>query len=152
MYAMSVVCDAYCVMILKAFNNSQLPINENHPFTTAAQANPDDYEYLCADGSRRAVTDKACSWAQRPWAGYIGNGDTRRRMAQLQQRVQDFYNISRAGSDKLAASEMGISDKYLVVNKDIEITPGSHLNNAQYIEVIEREGSTEQKIRFVFLL
>lgn len=41
----------------------------NVPSKTPAQANPDDYEYLCEDGSRKAVTDNACSWAQRPWQG-----------------------------------------------------------------------------------
>jgi hypothetical protein len=117
------------------------------PSNTIAQANPVDYEYLCADGSRAPVTEKACSWAQRPWAGYLGNGDVKMSILRLQNRIQEFYNASKASSDKLAVAKLGINERYLVVNKEIDISPGLHLNNAQYKDVIERDGTTEQKIR-----
>lgn len=75
----------------------------------------------------------------------------KRRVARLQERVQEFYNATKASADKQAASELGVSEKLLVVSKADDITPGSHLNNAQYMDVIERDGSTAQKIRLGFI-
>lgn len=124
----------------------QLPIGNRSP-TTPAQADVDDYEYLCADGSRRPVTGDACSWAQRPWAGYIANSDVKPFIAKLQQRVREYYESSKNYSNKTVAAKLGILDKYTVVNSEIAITPNDHLTNAQYKDVIERDGTTEQKIR-----
>lgn len=37
-----------------------LPIGMNTKATTEAQGNPDDYEYLCEDGSKKPIIGKAC--------------------------------------------------------------------------------------------
>lgn len=42
---------------------------------TEAQADPNDYEYLCEDGSKVPITETACTWASRSWQAYMGNGD-----------------------------------------------------------------------------
>lgn len=55
--------------------SSQLPIGHATESNTEAQANPNDYEYLCEDGTKVPITEKACTWAQRPWQAYMGNGD-----------------------------------------------------------------------------
>jgi hypothetical protein len=65
--------------LIQSFYFSQLSVGANPP-ATAAEANPEDYAYLCEDGSQKPVTGKACSWAQRPWQGYMGNGDITRRV------------------------------------------------------------------------
>lgn len=147
----------------------------NVPSKTPAQANPDDYEYLCEDGSRRAVTDNACSWAQRPWqgapqikhklhiksfhilliitivsitVGFMGNGDIRTRLNRLQDRINEFYNDAKKSDDKQKASKLWINEKNVVVKKENHTLPGDHLVRAQYKDVIERDGSTDQKIRY----
>jgi hypothetical protein len=57
-------------------NFTQLPIGHADKSLTEAQANPDDFVYLCEDGSKVPITDaKPCSWAARPWQAYLGNGD-----------------------------------------------------------------------------
>lgn len=114
-----------------------------------AQGNPNDYEYLCEDGSRRSITDDpVCTWAQRPWQGYMGNADIYQNLNRLQDRVNEFYTDGKLAEDKKAATDMWINDKNVVVKKNENITPGSHLAKAQYIDVIERDGSIQQKIRF----
>lgn len=124
----------------------QLPIN-NGASLTQAEANPDDYEYLCEDGSRKPVTGPACSWAQRPWQGYMGNGDISTRVSRLQDRINEFYNAGKLSSDKVAAAKLWINEANVVVKKTKQVLPGDHLTVAQYKDVIERDGTMEQKIR-----
>ena len=57
------------------FISSQLPIGHATESLTEAQASPNDYEYLCEDGTKVPITERACTWAQRPWQAYMGNGD-----------------------------------------------------------------------------
>lgn len=123
-----------------------MPIN-NKVSMTEAQANPDDYEYLCEDGSRRPVSGQACTWAQRPWQGYMGNADVNTRLTRLQDRINEFYNEGKTSSNKEFAAKLWINEKNLVVKKEKQTLPGEHLVKAQYKDVIERDGSHETKIR-----
>jgi len=126
-----------------------LAINGQIPITEAA-ADPNNYEYLCEDGSRRPVTGPPCSWAQRPWQGYMGNADLNSRLVRLQHRIEEFYEKAKLLDEKTKkeeATKLWISDKNLVVSKKDHALPGEHLIKAQYKDVIEREGTTEQKIR-----
>jgi len=123
-----------------------LPIN-NKVSQAEAQANPDDYEYLCEDGTRKPITGPACTWAQRPWQGYMSNADVSGRVSRLQDRINEFYNEGKKSNNKEAAAKLWINEKNLVVKKNVQVYPGQHLLNAQYKDVIERDGTTEQKIR-----
>lgn len=125
----------------------QLPIN-NRASKTQPQADPANYEYLCEDGTRRAVTDKSCSWAARPWQGYMGNSIVKTCSARFQSLIKEFYEQGKKSSDKTLASKLWINEKNVVVSKDEQVLPGDHLTRAQYKDVIEREGPFEQKIRY----
>lgn len=124
----------------------QLPIN-GQPSLMQPQANPEDYEYLCEDGSRRPVTGPACSWAQRPWQGYMSNGDVNTRVSALQHRIQEFYEAGKLSNDRVATKRLWINETNLVVNKTEQVSPHTHLTDAKYKDVIERDGTMEQKIR-----
>lgn len=124
-----------------------MPIANNPP-KTEAEANPEDYEYLCEDGSRRPINGPACSWAQRPWQGYMGNADLNTGLTPLQDQISTFYNNGKRSEDKKAAADMWIKDSNTVVKKEQQVFPGEHLTRAQYKEVIERDGSIQQKIRY----
>ena len=43
---------------------------------TPSKVNPADYRYLCPDGTKVAIDEKTkpCTWAARPWQGYMTNG------------------------------------------------------------------------------
>lgn len=127
-------------------NYFQLPINDKAS-KTQPQANPNDYEYLCEDGTRRAVSDKACTWAQRPWQGYMGNSDVKTRLTRLQNRIEEFYEDGKKSGNKEAATKLWINENNLVVKKDKDVLPGDHLTRAQYIDVIERWIPLESNIR-----
>lgn len=70
---------AKCTLLNQLFS-LQLPIGHSTKSLTEPQANPDDYEYLCEDGSKAPITGKACTWAQRPWQAYMGNGDINQKV------------------------------------------------------------------------
>lgn len=78
----------------------------------------------------------------------MGNGDIRTRLNRLQDRINEFYNDGKNSNDKIKASKLWINEKNVVVKKENHALPGDHLVRAQYKDVIERDGSTDQKIRY----
>lgn len=77
----------------------------------------------------------------------MGNGDIRTRLNRLQDRINEFYNDGKKSDDKQKAAKLWINEKNVVVKKESQVLPGDHLVRAQYKDVIERDGSTDQKIR-----
>nr|AAL58078.1 transferrin precursor [Aedes aegypti] len=110
-------------------------------------ARTEDYVYLCEDGSTRPITGPACSWAQRPWQGYMGNGDINSRFQRLQQRLQQFYQDAKNSADTDKALKMWVDRKNVLVDREVPVQPGDHLNRAQYKDVIERDGPFQNKIK-----
>lgn len=110
-------------------------------------ARAQDFVYLCEDGTTRPITGPACSWAQRPWQGYMGNGDINSRFQQLQPKLQQFYEEAKNSADVKKAAAMWVDQKNLLVNRVQPVLPGEHLNKAQYKDVIERDGPFESKIK-----
>lgn len=113
-----------------------------------AQGNAADFEYLCEDGTRKPVTGPACSWAARPWQGYMGNGDINARATGLQGILPDIYNQAKQNSNKDLKKKLLVDDKNLVVNKDKNVLPGSHLELSRYLDVIERSTTRQHAIKF----
>lgn len=114
---------------------------------TTAQGNPDDFEYLCEDGSRKSLRGRACSWAARPWQGYMGNGDINARATALQGVLPDLYDAAKNTADKEPKKKMLVDEKNLVVNKDKHVLPGSHLELSRYLDVIERSTTRVDAIK-----
>lgn len=78
----------------------------------------------------------------------MGNADVNAYVTQLQDLLVKFYEDGKKAEDKKAAADMWINEKNVIVKKTETITPGSHLAKAQYIDVIERDGNTQQEIRY----
>ena len=110
-------------------------------------ANPDDYEYLCEDGTRRPVTGDACSWAKRPWQGFMSNADANSNVAQLQNGLRDWYSNGLNNVDKDVAKKLWVDNQHTIVDKNEINLPGDFLVSAAYKEVIERDANNLQKIR-----
>ncbi|CAG9801353.1 unnamed protein product [Chironomus riparius] len=129
-----------------------LPIGHATESLTEAQANPNDYEYLCEDATKVPITERACTWAQRPWQAYMGNGDiTNKHLDMLQSRLKVFYEDAKSTDHMTYAKQMMVNEKNTVVPKDNVILPGDHLSKAQYTDVIERQlldgNSNDEKIK-----
>uniref|UniRef100_A0AAG5DK04 Transferrin-like domain-containing protein n=1 Tax=Anopheles atroparvus TaxID=41427 RepID=A0AAG5DK04_ANOAO len=113
-------------------------------------ARPEDFAYLCEDGTTRPIADgtPACSWAQRPWQVLLGNGDLRgdgaRELQTLTQQLERYYT---GANSEPAAVSLRINSATPLANREQLVSPGDYLNKANYVEVIEREGSYRSTIR-----
>ncbi|EDW82176.1 uncharacterized protein Dwil_GK25660 [Drosophila willistoni] len=117
---------------------------------TPAEGNPDNFEYLCEDGTRRPITGPACSWAQRPWSGYISNEQAvhnNEQLHQLQNRLERFFENGLHAQNHEAAAHLLIQPNAVYHSKKEAIDPKVYLERAGYKDVIERDGSAIRKLR-----
>ncbi|XP_017492396.1 PREDICTED: transferrin-like, partial [Rhagoletis zephyria] len=117
---------------------------------STAEGDPSEFEYLCEDGSRRPVTGPACSWAQRPWTGYISNADSvngEQKLYNLQNRLEKFFENGLHAENKLAAEHLLINENAVYHSKPEAVEPKVYLERAGYKDVIERDGSAIRKMR-----
>lgn len=77
----------------------------------------------------------------------MGNADVNIRLTPLQKKINAFYTAGQQQSDKALAAKMWIDENNVVVDNLHQTLPGQHLINAQYKDVIERDGNMHQKIR-----
>ncbi|KAH8416768.1 hypothetical protein KR222_003699, partial [Zaprionus bogoriensis] len=120
------------------------------PTAPKAEGNPDEFEYLCEDGTRRPITGPACSWAQRPWIGYISNEQAvhgPEKLHQLQSRLERFFTNGLNAANKDAAAHLLIQPNAYYHSKPEAIDPKVYLERAGYKDVIERDGSAIRKLR-----
>ncbi|XP_073831832.1 uncharacterized protein [Musca autumnalis] len=115
-----------------------------------AEGQASDFEYLCEDGSRRPLTGPACSWAQRPWTGYISNTDAvqeEQKFHNLQHRLEKFFENGLHADNKEAASHLLINPNAVYHSKPQAVDPKEYLEKAGYKDVIERDGSAIRKMK-----
>ncbi|XP_013098975.2 transferrin-like [Stomoxys calcitrans] len=115
-----------------------------------AEGDPSDFEYLCEDGSRRPITGPACSWAQRPWSGYISNTESvkgEEKLHNLQNRLEKFFENGLHAENKEAAIHLLIRGDAAYFKKPEAVGPQAYLEKAGYKDVIERDGSAIRKMR-----
>lgn len=120
------------------------------PTAPKAEGKPEDFEYLCEDGTRRPITGPACSWAQRPWSGYISNEQAvhgPEKLHQLQSRLERFFANGLHAENKDAAAHLLIQPNAFYHSKAEAIDPKVYLERAGYKDVIERDGSAIRKLR-----
>ncbi|XP_013099042.2 transferrin [Stomoxys calcitrans] len=118
--------------------------------SVTAEGDPAEFEYLCEDGSRRPITGPACSWAQRPWTGYISNADAvngDEKLHNLQNRLEKFFENGLHAENKEAASHLLINENAAYHSKAEAIEPKEYLEKAGYKDVIERDGSAIRKMK-----
>ncbi|XP_061398563.1 uncharacterized protein LOC133334286 [Musca vetustissima] len=115
-----------------------------------AEGDPSDFEYLCEDGSRRPLDGPACSWAQRPWSGYIANSESiqgEQQFHNLQNRLEKFFENAVRGENKGVAPYFLINKDAVYYKKPEAVDPQEYLEKAGYKDVIERDGSELRKMR-----
>lgn len=115
-----------------------------------AEGDPTEFEYLCEDGSRRPLNEPACSWAQRPWSGYISNAEAIKsdeKLQNLQNRLEKFFENGLHAENKEAAAHLLINDDAVYYKKPEAIDPKHYLEKAGYKDVIERDGSALRKMK-----
>ncbi|XP_061714041.1 transferrin [Cydia pomonella] len=112
--------------------------------------NPDEFAYLCADGSKVPIREKACSWAARPWQGLLGHNDVTASLTPLREKIKQLAAAGAATKPlpDWFANVLGLSEKIHHVADNIPIAPATYLKKANYTEVIERgHGAPEPVVR-----
>ncbi|KAF5303807.1 hypothetical protein FQR65_LT18952 [Abscondita terminalis] len=118
--------------------------------TTPAQAsneNPDEYAYLCPDGSRVPVRDYPCRWAARPWQGYMANAAVK-PIDELRTKIANLYSVGSKTHASWLQKVLELNEKTMPREQKI-ISPADYLDKANYTDVIEREyGPPYKTVRF----
>ncbi|KAG6800752.1 transferrin 1 precursor [Apis mellifera caucasica] len=111
--------------------------------------NPADYRYFCPDGSKVPIdaNTKPCTWAARPWQGYMTNNG----VSNVEAVQKELTDLGKLGEEEKAdwwKDIMLLNEKTLAVPAP-PVLPENHLKNAKYLDVIERNsGATDKIIRW----
>ncbi|GLH05113.1 Transferrin [Gryllus bimaculatus] len=120
---------------------TKIPVGGALEVTNATRYNPNDYAYLCPDGSKRPILGPACRWAARPWQGFIANGDITSEVDDV-RRVLDQACRSRRrppNAEWLKSVLTVIKDKTVLVSApQPPVSPLQYLDKANYTDVIGR--------------
>ncbi|XP_012252753.2 transferrin [Athalia rosae] len=112
---------------------------------------PEDFRYFCPDGTKVAIdaTTKPCTWAARPWQGYLINGGiTGGSVKAVQDEITSLGTLGEENKAPWWKDILLLDEKTLAVKTD-PISPLDHLNNAKYTDVIERNsGAPERTARW----
>ncbi|XP_063381621.1 transferrin isoform X2 [Cydia fagiglandana] len=102
--------------------------------------NPDEFAYLCADGSKVPIREKACSWAARPWQGLVGHNDVTASLTPLREKIKQLAAAGAATKPlpDWFANVLGLSETIHHLADYIPIAPATYLKKANYTEVIEK--------------
>ncbi|KAF5286393.1 hypothetical protein FQA39_LY16313 [Lamprigera yunnana] len=109
---------------------------------------PEDYAYLCPDGSRVPIDGPVCRWAARPWQGYMTNTGVVKTIDELRTKIANLYAIGSKTHASWLKKILELSEKTLPREHKI-ISPRDYLDKANYTDVIEREyGPPFKTVRF----
>ncbi|CAH0552540.1 unnamed protein product [Brassicogethes aeneus] len=116
--------------------------------TQKTNENPEDYRYLCPDGTRVPVTGNPCKWAARPWQGYMANSAVVKTIDELRKKIENLGSVGSQNHYKWLEKILELSDKTLPKESKV-IGPGDYLDKANYTDVLERDyGPPFKTIRF----
>ncbi|XP_029052771.2 transferrin [Osmia bicornis bicornis] len=120
-----------------------LPVGVSRAVPTTE--NPADFRYFCPDGSKVPIdaNTKPCTWAARPWQGYMTNGAVQDVQA-VQKELTDLGKLGEQEKADWWKDIMLLDEKTLAVAAP-PIQPEQHLTNSKYLDVIERNSGAVGK-------
>ncbi|XP_058797852.1 transferrin [Phymastichus coffea] len=142
------------IYVRRFFGLSTHESNDAATPATTTTANPlkvkaSDYRYFCPDGTKVPIDEKTqpCTWAARPWQGYMSNGG----VADIDAVQRELTQLGKLGEEKKAGwwkNLLLLSEETLSVATS-PIDPDQHLKVAKYLDVIERNfGAPERNARW----
>ncbi|KAJ4426278.1 hypothetical protein ANN_27090 [Periplaneta americana] len=123
-----------------------LPIGAGEAVPTGED--PDNYAFLCPDGTKKPITGRPCIWAARPWQGYITNTDVE-DMSELRSQISLADNIGETEHAAWLSKVLDLNNKTVAVDNGGPFSPQQYLDKANYTDVIERDtGDPHRPVRF----
>ncbi|KZC11090.1 Transferrin, partial [Dufourea novaeangliae] len=124
-----------------------LPVGVTPAVPTAE--NPADFRYFCPDGSKVPIdaTTKPCTWAARPWQGYMTN-NIATNTGDVQALQKELTDLGKLGEEEMADwwKDIMLLDKKTLAVPAPVVSPKDHLKNAKYLDVIERNSGAVGKL------
>lgn len=110
---------------------------------------PSNFRYFCPDGTKVPINadTKPCTWAARPWQGYMANGG----VGNVEAVQKELTELGQLGEKEKAAwwKDLMLLDEKTLAVAAPPIAPEEHLTNAKYLDVIERNsGAPERNARW----
>ncbi|XP_057331464.1 transferrin [Microplitis mediator] len=124
-----------------------LPVGKTPAVPT--NENPSDFAYFCPDGTKVPIDKdtKPCTWAARPWQGYMTNG----QVHDIPAVQKEIEQLGALGENEKAAwwKDLLLLDEKTIPVSIKKVQPEEHLENSKYLDVIERNsGAPERDARW----
>nr|QHB21602.1 venom transferrin 1 [Platymeris rhadamanthus] len=103
-----------------------------------SEHDPKNYAYLCPDGTKKPVTGAPCTWAARPWQGYVATKQLSNEYKELRDAISKLNNLGESKHADWITTVLLLSDKTLAVDNKI-LSPLEYLKKSQYYDVIGRD-------------
>ncbi|KAL2743774.1 transferrin-like [Vespula maculifrons] len=109
---------------------------------------PSNFRYFCPDGTKVPINadTKPCTWAARPWQGYMANDGVNN----IEAVQKELTELGQLGEKEKAAwwKDLMLLDEKTLAVASSPISPEQHLKDAKYLDVIERNsGAPERNAR-----
>nr|CAD7204706.1 unnamed protein product [Timema douglasi] len=108
-----------------------LPIGGVAPQTPVADVHPEDFAYLCPDGSKKPITGPACRWAARPWQGFLINNDLVSSVSDLRTQVSLANTEGVESNADWLNKVLTINNKTLAIDNEQPISPQAYLDKVK---------------------
>lgn len=118
---------------------------------SVAMAPKDQYSFLCPDGSTVPLTGTPCSWAARPWPGFVANDrieSDQKDLTTLRNYISQLNKIGESAGSPWLSTVLGISENTTAVDNKKTLHPKQYLQNAKYEDVIGRVVKPVKPIRW----
>ncbi|XP_014287394.1 transferrin [Halyomorpha halys] len=103
-----------------------------------SEYNPADFAFLCPDATKRPITGPPCTWAARPWPGFMASTHAVGELKELREEIAKLNNLGESTHADWIATVLTLNNKTLTVDNQ-EQSPLNYLLKAKYKDVIERD-------------
>lgn len=100
-----------------------------------SEHDPKDYAYLCPDATKKPITGPACSWAARPWQGYMASSDASNKIRELREQISKLNNLGESTHADWITSVLALNDKTLAVDNNGPYSPQQYLEKGRCLKI-----------------
>uniref|UniRef100_A0A8D8XPF4 Transferrin n=1 Tax=Cacopsylla melanoneura TaxID=428564 RepID=A0A8D8XPF4_9HEMI len=116
-----------------------------------AKAPKEQYSFLCPDGKTVPLTETPCTWAARPWPGFVANNGIETNtqdLTQLRNYISELNKLGESSGADWLTHVLGIDGNTTAVDNKETQTPKQYLVKANYEDVIGRVVKPIKPIRW----
>ncbi|KAI5743980.1 hypothetical protein M8J77_024520 [Diaphorina citri] len=118
---------------------------------SVAKAPKDNYSFLCPDGKTVPLTETPCTWAARPWPGFVANDRIEvntQDLTQLRNYISQLNKLGESSGNDWLINVLGIDSNSTAVDNKKTLHPTQYLQKANYEDVIGRVVKPIKPIRW----